>query len=262
MESLSPSNYSIIRWFGFDQFIPEQAFNSHWMSCRTFFMVRIILTLYSTITFWAYFVVMIDLGRFGGFFAAFTTLTFIGLHAYLVTACVYHFRYLRYKNVNFLLNQPTVLNYLYLYLYTTVMTFNVLTPVVFWSILNADQSTNSLVVEWLNVSVHGASFFLMFIDVLLNTMTIPIRLVLPVFFTLISYMLLAFIIYARDHTWVYPFLSWDQGPSAAIWYFLVATLVIVFFFFMVSVHLLRDWVAWKLGKFTKNQKYEINHDLV
>lgn len=55
----------------------------------------------------------------------------------------------------------------------------------------------SLVVEWLNVSVHGASFFLMFIDVLLNSMTIHIRLVLPVFFTLISYMLLAFIIYAQ-----------------------------------------------------------------
>lgn len=64
-----------------------------------------------------------------------------------------------------------------------------------------------------------------------------------------------------DHTWVYPFLSWDQGPSAAIWYFLVAALVIVFFFFMISVHLLRDWVAWKLGKFTQTQKYEINHDL-
>lgn len=60
-------------------------------------------------------------------------------------------------------------------------------------IVNIDR----LVVEWLNVSVHGASFFLMFIDVVLNSMTVPIRLVLPVFFTLISYMLLAFIIYAQ-----------------------------------------------------------------
>jgi hypothetical protein len=55
----------------------------------------------------------------------------------------------------------------------------------------------SLVVEWLNVSVHGVSFFLMFTDVMLNSMTLPIRLVLVVFFTLISYMLLAFIIYAQ-----------------------------------------------------------------
>lgn len=86
MESLQPSKYSIIRWFGFDQFIPEQAFNSHWMSSKNFFILRMILTLYSTITFWAYLVVMIDLGRFSGFFAAFTTLTFIGLHAYLVVS--------------------------------------------------------------------------------------------------------------------------------------------------------------------------------
>lgn len=86
MERIPPSKYSIIRWFGFDQFVPEQAFNSHWISCKTFFIIRFILTLYSTITFWSYLVVMINLGRFSTFFAAFTTLTYIGLHAYLVVS--------------------------------------------------------------------------------------------------------------------------------------------------------------------------------
>lgn len=81
-EKLTGSNYAFIRWFGFDQFIPETAVTSHWVSSKVFFIIRFILTLYTTITLW------VDIGvtASGRLFAFFTTLTFIGLHAYLVVS--------------------------------------------------------------------------------------------------------------------------------------------------------------------------------
>lgn len=52
----------------------------------------------------------------------------------------------------------------------------------------------------------------------------------------------------RNHTWVYPFLEWSQGPSAAIWYFAVGIICVVAFFIQVLIHWLRDFVARKTGK--------------
>jgi hypothetical protein len=83
-EPLRPSKYAIIRWFELDTFIPERAVTSYWVSSKTFFAVRFLLTLYSTIVFWFYLISLAIYADFSGFFAQFTTLTFIGLHAYLV----------------------------------------------------------------------------------------------------------------------------------------------------------------------------------
>ncbi|CAO3610092.1 unnamed protein product [Mucor fragilis] len=247
-QPVKPSKYAIIRWFGFDQFVPERAVTSYWVSSKTFFIVRFIVTLYSTVVFWTYLGLLASFADVKGFFSAFTTLTFIGLHAYLVTACVHHFRYLRHKNVDFLLNQPSVLNYLFLYLYATIVTYNILTPVVFWSILNSANDGVPAVVMWINVSVHGVSFFMMLIDVIFNRIKIPIRLVLFVFFTVVFYMFLSFIIFASTGTWTYPFLNWAIGPPAAIWYFVVAIIVVVSFFLMILIHWIRDVIARKTGR--------------
>lgn len=246
-EKVHTSRYAIIRWFGFDQFVPERAVTSHWVSSKVFFGIRFILALYSTIVFWTYLGLVAAFTNFNWFFAQFTTLTFIGLHAYLITSLVHHFRYLRSKNMNFMLNQPSFLNYLYVYLYCTITTFNILTPVVFWSILN-DGITAFPVVNWLNISVHGASFFLMIFDVIFNRMVLPIRMVLFVFFTVIFYMFVTFIIFADTGKWVYPFLDWSQGPMTALWYFMVAIIVVVAYFVMVFIHWLRGWIARKTGR--------------
>lgn len=139
-KKVPPSNYAIIRWFGFDQLAPEEVVTSYWMSSKTFFVIRFTLALYSTVVIWT------DIGlqahHLNRFFDMFTTLTFVGLHAYLIvsktlltnrlkhfffffiqTATVYHFRYLYSKNLDFFFNQYAILNYLYVYLYHTVVTF-------------------------------------------------------------------------------------------------------------------------------------------
>ncbi|KAI9354009.1 hypothetical protein BD770DRAFT_392906 [Pilaira anomala] len=248
-EYIKPSKYKVIRWLQLDEFAPERAFTSFWVSPKVFFIIRIILALYTTIVFWTYLAMSVIYARFDEFFAFFTTLTFVGIHAYFVTSCVYHFRYLKNKNVKFLLKQPSFLNYMYVWLYCTIVVFNVLTPVVFWSILNevGDYTENRLVI-WLNLSVHGITLVMTVIEVIFNRMRLPIRMILPVFFTVLLYMFLAFIIFASKHVWVYSFLAWDQGPKAALWYFVVAIMIVVIFFVMLLIHLLRDYLAFKFGR--------------
>lgn len=80
------SKHKSIRWFELDQFEPERAFTSHWISTNVFFIIRFVLTLYSTITFWTFLAVSITYSSFVEFFSVFTTLTFIGLYAYQVVS--------------------------------------------------------------------------------------------------------------------------------------------------------------------------------
>jgi flagellar biosynthesis/type III secretory pathway M-ring protein FliF/YscJ len=56
--------------------------------------------------------------------------------------------------------------------------------------------------------------------------------------------------------WVYPFLDWSQGPPTAIWYFVVAIIVVVAFFIMILVHWIRDLIARKTGKAEVQQQQQ------
>lgn len=49
-----------------------------------------------------------------------------------------------------------------------------------------------------------------------------------------------------EQWWVYSFLDWRVGPSAAIWYIAISVIIIICFFFQVLVHKLRDFIAKKL----------------
>lgn len=83
-ERLEPSRFVIIRWFGFDRLEPERAVTSYWVSSKTLLVLRIPVVLYSTVVMWASIGTSAVEGDFKGYFAFFTHLTFIGLHAYLV----------------------------------------------------------------------------------------------------------------------------------------------------------------------------------
>jgi hypothetical protein len=84
MESISPSKYAIIRWFKLDQFEPERAVTSHWVSSTTFLLIRTLPTLYAIIVMFADIGTTAQAGTFKYFFAYFTNLTYVGLFSYLV----------------------------------------------------------------------------------------------------------------------------------------------------------------------------------
>lgn len=46
--------------------------------------------------------------------------------------------------------------------------------------------------------------------------------------------------------WVYPFLDWKQGPITALYYFIVAVVVVLAFFAQVLIHFVRDFIARKI----------------
>lgn len=83
-ETIETSSVKIVHWFGLDQFEPERAVTSHFVSSKTLFLIRLPLSLYSLIVMWVDIIWTIKSGEFRHFFAYFTDLTFIGLHAYLI----------------------------------------------------------------------------------------------------------------------------------------------------------------------------------
>lgn len=103
-ERLQPSRFGIIRWFGFDQFEPERAVTSYWVSSRVFLCIRIPFVLYSTIIIWGDIGTTAQEGTFYKFFTYFTNLTFIGLHAYLVVCICLFIQMCRSQNAECLPN--------------------------------------------------------------------------------------------------------------------------------------------------------------
>ncbi|KAL1933796.1 hypothetical protein VTP01DRAFT_7886 [Rhizomucor pusillus] len=253
-ERLQSSRYSVIRWFGFDQFEPERAVTSYWVSSRVFLCIRIPLVLYSTVVMWADIGTTAQEGTFYKFFTYFTNLTFIGLHAYLVTALYHHVCYLLAKphSPRSFFKQPPVLNYLYLYLYHSIVVFNIITPVVFWAALSKTMLTDPSSVPsmqwWTTTSVHGVSFFMMIVDVIFNRMKLYINMVLLVFINVVLYMFLTFIVHATNGFWVYPFLDWAQGPVTAGWYIGIGAAFIVVFFIQYAFHWFRGWLGRRFGR--------------
>ncbi|KAI7865542.1 hypothetical protein BDF14DRAFT_1824621 [Spinellus fusiger] len=259
-EEIQPSNSAFLRWFGVDRFVPEHAVTSNWVSSKTLLWIRFPLLLYSTIIIWTDLGVSASNGGGSQFFGYFTTLTYVGLHAYLVTTFVHHVRYLRTSppRPSSFLDQWAGLNYLYVWLYHTIVTFNIVTPVVYWSLLVGtmlEDRTATTVSWWLTGSVHAASFFMMITDVIFNRMRLQINMILPVLGTVVLFMFQAFIIHATTGWWVYPFLDWSRGAFTAVWYILVAAIVVVAFFLQMGIHYVRDRIAGR-----PHQKSLEDHD--
>ncbi|KAI8139187.1 hypothetical protein BJV82DRAFT_627509 [Fennellomyces sp. T-0311] len=261
-EPLPRSRWAVIRWFRLDRFRPERAVTSYWMSSKALLFIRIPTTLYSTVVMWGSIGNSARLGQFNRYFAHFTQLTFIGLHAYLVTALYHHIRYLMTSKPHqprSFFNQPAVLNYLFSYLYHSIVVFNIITPIVYWCALSPVLSTASgtdtsgkgdtpPLQWWINTSLHGVSFVLMMTEVLFTRMTLYVNMVLAVFINVVLYMFLTFIIHATTGWWVYGFLNWDQGGMTAAWYIGIGAAFIVVYFLQFLFHMLRDWAARKLGR--------------
>lgn len=256
-ESIENSSLKIVRWFGLDRFEPERAVTSHFVSSKTLFLIRLPLSLYSLIVMWVDIIWTIKSGEFRRFFAYFTDLTFVGLHAYLITTLYHHAKYLWSEKKDYttlrrpssFLDQASILNYLYVYLYHTVIVFNIQTPVVFWALLAREKLFNanlSPVDFWISISLHAVTLFILLLEVMFNRMVVSKKMVLLVFGTVVLYMCLTFIIFAVEQWWVYSFLDWRVGPSAAIWYISISVFIIICFFMQLLLHKSRDWIAKRL----------------
>lgn len=87
-EPIHQSSSKIIQWLGLDQLEPEKALTSHFVSSKTLFFIRLPLVLYSFIVMWVDIIYTAKTGGLRQFFAYFTDLTFIGMHAYLMVSAL------------------------------------------------------------------------------------------------------------------------------------------------------------------------------
>ncbi|ORZ06607.1 hypothetical protein BCR42DRAFT_157410 [Absidia repens] len=243
-QQLNKSNWAWIRWFGFDQFQPERAVTSYWIPTEAFLGIRILTALYSTIIQWTSIAESAIDHTFNIYFGYFTHLTFIGLHAYLVTAVYHHVRYIwSGRKLDSFFKQPTFLNYLYVYLYHTVITFNIVTPIVYWAVLSSSGDQPNAERLWVNVSVHGVSLGMMLLDVIFNRMKVYTNVMLLIIINVVIYMCLTFLVFYCTGIWVYPFLNWDLGLYGAMVYLLAGLVFIVIYFIILGIHDLRDYIA-------------------
>lgn len=88
---LGRSKWAWIRWFGFDQFVPERAVTSYWLPHQVLLVIRVLFMLYSTATMYASIAQSALNHDFNIYFGYFTHLTFVGLHAYFVVGSVRSF---------------------------------------------------------------------------------------------------------------------------------------------------------------------------
>ena len=192
-------------------------------------------------------------------FSFFTVLTYWGLAFYLLVASVHTLTYILSGTGTPLLNRlPRPLQALHALLYTTVTTYPLLVTIVYWAVLYPTSFGEvggfpNAYAAWSNASQHAMnSVFALFEVLVPRTAPAPPIHLLWVVVLLGLYLALAYVTYAAQGWYVYPFLNpgetsgGSRGVTAYAFGILAAVLVI---FGVVWVLIwVRKWVTEeKLG---------------
>ncbi|KAF8949491.1 hypothetical protein BGZ47_000032 [Haplosporangium gracile] len=172
----------------------------------------------------------------------FTNLTYCGLVAYLVCSTIWSINYLRQPLTNraaWLKSGSPWWGYTHWLLYSTVVTYHFIVPIVYWAMLNTRPTMNALG-HWQNYSVHAIDGVFALFELVFNRHFLQPRHSFVVAVVMILYMLLTFVVKKTKGEWVYPFLDWDQGPICAAYYLGMAVILFVIFFLLLVAHKLRN----------------------
>ncbi|KAF9897186.1 hypothetical protein BX616_006042, partial [Lobosporangium transversale] len=149
-------------------------------------------------------------------------------------------------------------------LYATVVTFHIIVPIVFWTMLNKsneDLENMSTLHSWTNASVHAVDGASAIFELVFNRHFLKPMHSLFVAGIMILYMLLTFVVHATEGIWVYPFLDWDQGPIAAAYYLGVAVALFIIYFVLLVLHNYRNkCLAGRCAKVNHDQPLESLHN--
>ncbi|KAG0326990.1 hypothetical protein BG000_001170, partial [Podila horticola] len=204
--------------FKLDRFEPERMVTSNWVGPKILAGVRFVETLYVwivIISVWASSATAVDYLKY------FTNLTYCGLAVYLLCTSLWTIGYLRQpssERSDWITSKAGGwLGYLHWLLYSTVITFHIVVPIVFWTLLSTGTPTTALG-RWHNYSVHLLDGVLAISELVFNRHFLQPIHSLFVAGVMLFYMFLTFVVHKTQGTWVYPFLNWDQGPKAAIYY--------------------------------------------
>ncbi|KAI8597190.1 hypothetical protein EDD21DRAFT_386081 [Dissophora ornata] len=245
----------LVRVLKLDRFEPNRIVTSNLVSPKTLAIVRFLEFLYvavATITVWDSSDSAVD------YFKYFTHLTYFGLMCYLLASALWGLFYLRQpesERARWVKLGSPWWGYAHWLLYSTVVTYSVVVPIVFWTLLASGIGSWTPLEYYQNISEHALDgVFGALVELTLNRHFLqPIHSVF-VAFVMILYMLLTFIVHATQGDWVYPFLSWSQGPIAAAYYIGIAIGLFIIYFILFAIHKYRNNAL-------ANNSIKINGDL-
>ncbi|KAK3819544.1 MAG: hypothetical protein J3Q66DRAFT_159532 [Benniella sp.] len=230
---------SIVRLLRLDHFEPDRIVTSNIVRPKTLAILRGILCTYSLIvvvSLWA------TASSATTYLSFFTNLTYLGLTFYLMCTTLWSIGYLRqpsHERAQWLKNRSPWWGRIHWLLYSTVVTFHFIVPVVFWTLLS-NGGIRSALGNWQNISVHALDGAFAIFELVFNRhMLEPIH-SFVVAGVMVLYMLLTFVVHATEDRWVYPFLDWDQGAICAAYYIGIAIGLFVVFFVLLFLHRFRN----------------------
>ncbi|KAG0261090.1 hypothetical protein DFQ27_003154 [Actinomortierella ambigua] len=231
---------AVVRICKLDDVEPERFVTSNIVRPKTLLIIRSVLTLYiwsALLSTW------ITARSAGGYLRFFTNLSFIGLCFYMLCTCIWSFGYLRQtptSRVAWLNDRSPWWARLHQLLYSSIICFHFVVPIVFWTMLSVGMDKMTTVEKWQNVSVHAFDGVVALSELILNRNVLVPRHSVIVASVMVLYMFLTFVVYASDGTWVYPFLNWSKGPIVAASYVGIGVGMFIIFFLLMIVHRLRN----------------------
>ncbi|KAG0378221.1 hypothetical protein BGX24_004443 [Mortierella sp. AD032] len=235
-----------------DHFEADRIVTSNLVRPLTLAILRGLICLYTVIVVISVWVTAESASEYLKFF---TNLTYCGLVVYLVCSTIWSVNYLRQPLTNrahWLKTGSPWWGYLHWLLYSTVVTYHFIVPIVYWTMLSTGVPMNALG-HWQNYSVHAIDGVFALFELCFNRHFLqPIHSVV-VAGVMLLYMFLTFVVKETKGTWVYPFLDWDQGPICVAYYLGIAVGLFVIFFLLLALHRLRNrWLAGRCAKVNKD----------
>ncbi|KAG0290614.1 hypothetical protein BGZ96_005927 [Linnemannia gamsii] len=193
-----------------DHFEPDRIVTSNLVRPLTLAILRGLICLYTLIVIVSVWVTAESASEYLKFF---TNLTYFGLVVYLVCSTIWSVNYLRQPTSSraaWLKSGSPWWGYLHWLLYSTVVTYHFIVPIVYWTMLSTGATLTSFG-HWQNYSVHAIDGVFALFELIFNRHFLqPVHSVVLAF-VMMLYMCLTFVVKQTKGTWVYPFLDWDQG---------------------------------------------------
>ncbi|KAF9995360.1 hypothetical protein BGZ80_011242 [Entomortierella chlamydospora] len=249
----------IVKALKLDRFEPDRIVTSNIVTPFTLAILRGLACLYALvviISVWA------TSDTAAGYFVFFTNLTYFGLTSYLVCSTLWSFGYLRQPEsdrAQWLKSGSPWWGYTHWLLYATIITFHVVVPIVFWTLLAKNLPTGFG--AWQNASVHAVDGVFAIFELIFNRHFLQPIHSFVVAGVMVLYMFLTFIYHKTSGNWVYPFLDWSQGPIAAAYYIGIAIGLFIIYFVLLVLHKYRNkWLAGRCAKVNRGYLESIEHN--
>ncbi|KAG0302737.1 hypothetical protein BGZ98_007271 [Dissophora globulifera] len=231
-----------VRVLKLHRFEPSNIVTSHFVSPRTLAIIRGCEAFYVlgvTISLWS------TTPNTLHYLKLFTHLCYSGLLGYLVASMMWGILYCRQpesERAQWLKSGAHWWGYTHWLLYSTVVTFSVVVPLVFWPIIAPRiPFKQSRLDIFQSVSEHALNgVFGGIIELVLNKHFLQPIHSMFVAFVIVVYMCWVFLVHATEGDWAYPFLDWDRGPIVIAFYLGIGAVLFIVYFALFFLHRFRN----------------------